>query len=105
MYQSILKTATDNSSFKFNVKTTPYPVFYVFESYLAGTQAIDFGVIAVIALSLIPCSIIAYIIKERNMQLKHMQMISGVSLPAYWISNMLADIIKTYIPVFIILIL
>ena len=34
-----------------------------------------------------------------------MQLISGVSLPAYWASNMIADIVKTYVPIFIILIL
>ena len=39
------------------------------------------------------------------MQLKHMQIISGVSLPAYWLSNMMADLAKTYVPIFIILIL
>lgn len=32
-------------------------------------------------------------------------MISGVSLPAYWLSNLLADTIKTYVPIFIIMIL
>ena len=39
------------------------------------------------------------------MQLKHMQLISGVSLPAYWASNLIADICKTYVPIFIILIM
>ena len=34
-----------------------------------------------------------------------MQVVSGVSLPAYWMSNLIADIAKTYIPIFIILIL
>ena len=61
--------------------------------------------IAAIALALIPCVIISFIIKEREMQLKHMQLISGVSLPAYWISNIISDIVKTYIPIFIILLL
>jgi len=32
-------------------------------------------------------------------------MISGVSLPAYWLSNLMADIGKTYIPIFLIMIL
>ena len=32
-----------------------------------------------------------------------MQMISGVSLPAYWLSNFIADVTKTYVPIFIIL--
>lgn len=34
-----------------------------------------------------------------------MQVISGVSLPAYWISNMISDIVKTYVPIIIIVIL
>ena len=58
-----------------------------------------------IALALIPCVIISLIIKEREKQLKHMQVISGVSLPAYWISNLVSDIVKSYVPIFIILIL
>ena len=57
------------------------------------------------ALSLISCVIISFIIKEREQQLKHMQIISGVSLLAYWISNMIGDIMKTYVPIIIILIL
>jgi ABC-type multidrug transport system fused ATPase/permease subunit len=32
-----------------------------------------------------------------------MQLISGMSKAAYWMSNMLADIIKLYIPIFVIL--
>lgn len=34
-----------------------------------------------------------------------MQVISGVSLPAYWASNLISDILKTYIPITVILIL
>ena len=34
-----------------------------------------------------------------------MQIISGVSLPAYWISTIIADVVKTYIPVIIIILL
>ena len=34
-----------------------------------------------------------------------MQMSSGVSLPAYWISNLISDIVKTYFPIFVILLL
>jgi ATP-binding cassette subfamily A (ABC1) protein 1 len=31
-----------------------------------------------------------------------MQLISGMSLPAYWIANMIADIIKVFIPMLLI---
>lgn len=103
MYQSIL--ANVDSDIKFNVQTAPFPVFYVFSSRVASGQALDFSSIVSIALALIPCVIVSFIIKEREQQVKHMQLISGVSLPAYWISNMIADITKTYVPIFIILIL
>lgn len=77
----------------------------MFESRVASGQALDFGVLVAIACALIPCVIISFIIKERELQLKHMQMSSGVSLPAYWISNLMSDIIKTYFPICIILLL
>ena len=57
------------------------------------------------ALALIPCVIVAYIIKEREMQVKHMQVISGVSLGAYWWSNLISDIFKCYVPIAIILLM
>ena len=103
MYQSILKTY--KPSIEFNVQTVPFPIFYVFESRVASGQALDFGILVAIACALIPCVIISFIIKERELQLKHMQMTSGVSLPAYWISNLMSDIIKTYFPICIILLL
>ena len=88
-----------------NTVTAPFPIFYVFESRIGSAQALDFSSIVSIALALIPCVIISLIIKERENQLKHMQVVSGVSLSAYWMSNLIADIAKTYIPIFIILIL
>ena len=51
-----------------------------------------------IGVALIPCVMVSFILKERIEGLKHMQLISGMSLPAYWISNMMADILKVYIP-------
>lgn len=56
-----------------------------------------------VALSMIPCAMISFILKEKMENLKHMQLVSGMSLPAYWISNMIADIIKVYIPIGLIL--
>jgi len=56
-----------------------------------------------IGMALIPCVMVSFIMKERAEGLKHMQLISGMNLPAYWISNMIADIIKVYIPVIMML--
>ena len=107
MYQSVLSTAfgTEDTPFVFNTETAPFPVFQLFESRVASGKALDFQFIVSIALALIPCVIISFIIKEREQQLKHMQMISGVSMPAYWASNLISDIAKTFIPIVIILLL
>ena len=51
------------------------------------------------ALAMIPTTIISFIIKEREQQLKHMQLVSGVSLAAYWVSNVISDMLKTYLPI------
>ena len=50
-----------------------------------------------------PCAIVSFIVLERTENLRHMQVISGMQLPAYWLSNMIADMIKLYIPIILII--
>jgi hypothetical protein len=45
-----------------------------------------------IAWLMISDSLLQSIIKERSKQIKHQLLISGASLPAYWIGNYAADI-------------
>jgi hypothetical protein len=52
-----------------------------------------------------PCAIISFILIERVENLRHMQVISGMSIAAYWLSNMIADIIKLYIPIIMIILI
>jgi ATP-binding cassette subfamily A (ABC1) protein 3 len=52
-----------------------------------------------IAFAIIPAVIISSVLNEREKNLKHMQLISGMNLTAYWISNYLFDIFKALIPV------
>jgi len=49
-------------------------------------------------MSFIPGSLIAYIVREREIHAKHQQIVSGVSLPAYWLANFLVDYFKYLIP-------
>ena len=46
---------------------------------------------------------ITFIMGERERNLKHMQMISGMGLGAYWVSNIIFDVIKALIPCMIVL--
>ena len=50
-----------------------------------------------LAFAFIPAGIVAYIVKEREMNVKHQHLISGVSLWAYWIINYLWDILVSTI--------
>ena len=51
-----------------------------------------------IGFALIPASIVSFIVNEREKHLKHMQLISGLDLSAYWISNLAFDLFKAIIP-------
>lgn len=47
-----------------------------------------------LAIGFIPASIIVFIVKERESKVKHQQLVSGVSMSAYWLSNFFVDYVK-----------
>jgi ATP-binding cassette subfamily A (ABC1) protein 3 len=47
-----------------------------------------------IGMAFIPTGIITFIVKEREFNVKHQHLISGVSIPAYWLSTYTWDIVK-----------
>ena len=98
MYEAILKSATGNPNFKFKVTTAPYPVSEVLKSRSRSANAIFICLVAGIGFSLLPASAIGNIVQEREKGLKHMQVLSGLSLLAYWVSNLLFDLLKCLIP-------
>lgn len=51
-----------------------------------------------IGMAFIPASIISYVVKEREINIKHQQLVSGVSVSAYWFSNIIMDVGKHIIP-------
>jgi ATP-binding cassette subfamily A (ABC1) protein 3 len=52
----------------------------------------------VIAFSFIPASFAVFIVKETEVKAKHQQLLSGVSIPAYWCSTYAWDIINYLFP-------
>jgi ATP-binding cassette subfamily A (ABC1) protein 3 len=51
-----------------------------------------------LAFSFIPSSMILFIIKERENNAKHQQIISGMNISAYWLSNFFVDFTKYLVP-------
>jgi ATP-binding cassette subfamily A (ABC1) protein 3 len=50
-----------------------------------------------IAFALIPANFITIIIREREQNTKHLQIISGISLIAYWLSNFIFELVKYFV--------
>ena len=49
-----------------------------------------------IAFALIPANFITIIIREKEKNTKHLQIVSGISLFAYWLSNVIFELVKYY---------
>jgi len=58
-----------------------------------------------IALALIPCVMVQFILNERELALKHQQLLSGMSLSGYWASNVIFDVLMAYVPILLIIML
>ena len=56
-------------------------------------------------MALIPCTMVQFILNEREKHLKHQQLLSGMSLSGYWSSNIVFDITMAYIPILLIIML
>ncbi|CAD8078681.1 unnamed protein product [Paramecium primaurelia] len=97
MNQAILKKLKGDN---YEIKVTNSPMRRTFEE-LQGQNTVT-GFLAALVFSMgmafIPASIISYIVKEREINLKHQQLVSGVSVKAYWFSNWLMDVGKHIIP-------
>ncbi|KAL4454192.1 hypothetical protein ABPG74_012149 [Tetrahymena malaccensis] len=74
-------------------------------SYTMGFSGIIKGnmisIIFSIGMAFIPASLITYIVRERQEHIKHQQIVSGVSLLAYWLSNFIVDLLKYLVPALI----
>lgn len=61
-------------------------------------DGINLAFIFAIGISFLPASLVTFIVKEREINVKHQQIVSGVSLNAYWAANYFVDFAKYLIP-------
>jgi hypothetical protein len=98
MYEAILKEATGNPNLKFKVTTAPFPVRAYLRQFQESATGVFIVFVVAIGFSLIPASMISHIVAERNKNLKQIQILNGMNIVAYWVSNMIFDIVKALIP-------
>lgn len=96
--KALIRYSLQDASFSINSTCAPLPQTQSTLSIENTADAFLAAIMFSLGVSFIPASLIVYIIKERETNVKHQQIVSGVSLTAYWSANFTADIIK-YIPV------
>ena len=98
MNTAILRQATGDKNANIKVGV----VGLLLTKQLASFNNTAVGFISVflfaLAYAFIPAGVILFIVKEREHNSKHQQIVSGVSIYAYWFSNLLIDLCKYLIP-------
>lgn len=98
MNSQILRSTTGKSNLDIKVTFYPLPDTSTIKALKGKSTGLVAALIFSIGMSFIPSSIIAFVVKERQGQIKHQQLVSGVSLFAYWSSSFMMNIIEHLIP-------
>ena len=98
MYESVLKTASSDPDFQFKLVTVPYPVLQKYKDAERKTSVASLLFVLAIGFSILPATIVGQVMSEREQNLKHMQVISGMNMFSYWTINVIFDIVKMELP-------
>ena len=71
MNNALLRAGTGNSDLFFDLTTVPYPIYQAFLDIEEAASAYDFVFMTAIALALLPCVMVQFVLQERMWQLKH----------------------------------
>jgi ABC-type multidrug transport system ATPase subunit len=94
---SVLKHETEISS-QISTYSEPLPLTDSQILSVYRTQAMNLSFSIATSLLFVPAAFIVFIVVERQTKAKHQQMISGVSITAYWLSNFVWDCICYLLP-------
>ncbi|EWS72165.1 ABC transporter family protein (macronuclear) [Tetrahymena thermophila SB210] len=97
MNNAIIKSVT-GKQIQINVNNKPLAITASTKNLIGLVQGVNSVLFFSMGISFIPASIISFIVRERAEHIKHQQIVSGVTLKAYWISNFFIDYIKFLIP-------
>ncbi|KAJ9460508.1 ABC transporter A family member 1 [Diplonema papillatum] len=76
------------------VVNRPLPFSEYTKNSFSGMMAIAVGVTLLVPFAFIPANFISFIVKEREVKAKHVQLVSGVRLTAYWAANFAFDLMS-----------
>ena len=98
MYSNqLLQLVNNNPQAKITTIINPLPQL----SNLVPIQSALVAVVLAIGFAFLPAHFISYIVYEKQTNVKHQQLIAGVSTIAYWLANLTFDIINYMVPAMI----
>lgn len=96
--QAKLRYYSGNTNAKIRTSGTLLPFSFAQESSKENIKGFGIPITTVLAFAFIPAYFVTFLVKERELGVKHQQLISGVSLPAFWIATFVWDMITYIIP-------
>lgn len=100
---ALLQSYNSSTSLLINMHT--FPNTYREESLSAGINLYFVITFIMLAAPCIPAAFATFVVRERETKSKQQQMVSGVSIPAYWLSTFLWDVISYQPTVWLLIIL
>jgi len=96
--QAIIRYASNNYNLKISTTIDPFPKTTGSAALENAVNSVNLAYIFAIGMAFIPAGIATFIVKERETNVKHQQIISGMSISGYWLSNYCVDVVKYLIP-------
>ncbi len=96
-HTAYLQVLTGVNTASITTRNHPLPETYRIKTQAAAGDAFVVALFTMIAFCFIPASFAVFVVREREIKAKHQQIISGVSLSAYWTSTFVWDTLS-YLP-------
>ena len=103
MADTVLKTINPDASI--TVSLFPLPNTYTQRARLSNFNVNLVVIFILLAVPYVPAAFATFIVREREVKAKHQQLVSGVSIPAYWLAAFLWDNFSYQLTVWLIVIL
>ena len=92
--QGVLRSIDPSASLAASIHPLPYTNF---EASTYNSRQVDLiATFILLAIPYIAASFATFIVREREVKAKHQQFVSGVSVGAYWLGNLIWDVVSFY---------
>jgi ATP-binding cassette subfamily A (ABC1) protein 3 len=88
----------DEDFYSFKIYNYPLPLTKKQKNLAQNAGSFYVALIFAIGMAFIPTGLVTFIVKEREHNIKHQHLVSGVSILAYWLSSLVWDLLKYMLP-------